>query len=112
MSVESVARLALLQGDKQSALAGLALPAPFVVQAVSLSGQPVAGASITFSADSAGGSVGNATVLTDASGAASTTIMVGAVPGVYSYRAEVTGLPNVPAVTIAATALSVAVPSR
>ena len=112
ISVEQVARLALVQGDKQSALAGLALPAPFVVQAVSVSGQPVAGASITFSADSAGGSVANATVLTDASGMASTTITLGTVPGAYSFRARATGLPNVPAVTIGATALSVAVPNR
>lgn len=110
ITVEPVARLALLQGDKQSALVGLALPAPFVVQTVSATGQPVAGVSITFSADSAGGTVGNSIVLTDAYGTASTTLTVGTVPGVYSFRAQVTGSPNIPPVIVGATALTVAVP--
>jgi hypothetical protein len=110
IDVEPVARLALLQGDKQSALVGLVLPAPFAVQTVSAAGQPVAGVSITFSADSAGGSVGNTTVLTDAYGTASTTITLGTVPGAYSFRAQVTGLPNIPPVIIGASALTVAVP--
>ena len=110
ITVEAVARLALLQGDKQSALVGRALPAPFVVQAVSAKGQPMAGVSITFSADSAGGTVGNATVLTDALGTASTTLTVGTVPGVYSFRAQVTGFPSIPSVVVGATALTAAVP--
>ena len=106
ISVQPVARLALLGGDKQSAIAGLVLPSPFVVQAFAATDRPVIGASITFSALTSGGSVGDATVTTGDDGTASTTLKLGAAIGAYSFRAAATGLPSVPAVTIGATALS------
>ena len=106
LAVRPVARLEYVTGDAQTGLAGAVLGQPFQVRAFSTEDDAVIGASITFSAVSSGGTVSPATTTTDDNGLASATITLGAAIGSYTFRATVTGSPNVPPVSIGAAAVA------
>jgi hypothetical protein len=104
--VQPVARLVLVQGDKLVGLAGASLSEPFTVQAVATSGQPVIGAAIAFRSATAGGVVDPANAITDLNGMAAATMRLGQLAGAYTFEAQASGLPNVPTVSVNATALA------
>lgn len=74
-------QLTKVQGDNQSGLPGALLPTPLVVMLADESGNPVAGAAVTFEA-SAGAQVSAASALTDTGGRASVYLRLPAAKGV------------------------------
>lgn len=93
--------------DGQSGPVGEALPQPVAVVVHNLSGQPVAGAAVTFTAKSGSTLTGPGTtgviVSTDTLGRAQTPWTMATVPGMDTLTAEVNG---VPAATFVATAVA------
>ncbi len=79
-------QLLLVSGGGQSGTVGHPLAAPVVVEVRATDGVPVAGESVAFTA-SAGASVSAASVTTDSSGRAATTLTLGRTPGSYSVTA-------------------------
>ena len=85
-----VANLTAVSGNAQDVAAGAAA-APLVVEAVDQYGNPVAGATVTWSV-SGGGTVDNATTTTDGSGKAQVVLTMGATPGTLTVTANVGNL--------------------
>jgi hypothetical protein len=94
--------LSLIGGSGQTAEAGKSVPLPIVVRVSASDGIGVSGFPVSFSAAN-GGSVAPATVLTDASGAASSVWTLGSTPGPQSATASAAGVAASP-VTFSATA--------
>ncbi len=86
-----LAAIASISGSGQAGAGGATLPQPVVVKTTATDGLPLAGVSVTFAA-SAGGSVGAATVVTNASGLAQTTWQLAPALGAQSLTATATGL--------------------
>jgi adhesin/invasin len=89
--------LSKVSGDAQSGTSGQVLPTPLVVRVADTYGNPVSGASVTFTRVSGTGAIAAATVTTGADGLASTAYTLGAVAGSESIRADVAGLTGVAA---------------
>lgn len=99
--------LAVQSGNAQIGAVSEVLTKPLVVKAAASDGAGVAGVSVTFAVETGGGSVGSATVTTDATGLASTTWTMGAATGAQTVTASTAGLTGSP-LTFTATARSVA----
>lgn len=99
--------IALQSGDGQRGIVRAALAQPVVVKVTASDGVGVAGVNVGFAVASGGGTVGNATVATDAAGLASTTWTLGGIVGEQTVTATANGLTGSP-VTFKATARSVA----
>jgi outer membrane autotransporter protein len=97
------ANITAFSGDSQAAVAGSTLQ-PFVVQVVS-NGQGVSGIAVNWSVIQGGGTLTAATTLTDASGKATNTLMLGPGVGVNLVHASISGLGSV---SFSATATAVA----
>lgn len=82
-------RLQAVDGDGQHVAAGAVLPRALVVRLTDGRGQPVAGARIDWRAD--GGTFSPPTSITDATGTATTTWMLGARTGQYVAEAMASG---------------------
>lgn len=82
-------RLQLVDGDGQHVAPGAVLPRALVVRLTDGRGQPVAGARIDWRAD--GGTFSPATSITDATGTATTTWMLGERAGQYVAEATTSG---------------------
>ncbi|HVX41181.1 MAG TPA: Ig-like domain-containing protein [Gemmatimonadaceae bacterium] len=78
--------IVLVRGGGQSGKVGSSLPQPAVVRVVAEDGSGVAGTTVLFSAPT-GGSVGSASVVTDGSGNASTTLKLGTAVGTQAFAA-------------------------
>ncbi|MEP6999086.1 MAG: Ig-like domain-containing protein [bacterium] len=83
------AKIAVISGGGQTGAAGTTLPQPLVVELQAADNLPVVGGgSVAFRAVTAGGSVTTASVLTDPSGRASTTLKLGPTAGAYVFEAS------------------------
>jgi hypothetical protein len=89
------ASMVRVSGDAQSGTVGTALPQPLVVRVTDTHGNPTPGVAVTFSVTSGGGTVGTASVATDAQGLASTTYVLGRQAVGNVVTATVAGLPAV-----------------
>ncbi|MFI5311184.1 MAG: beta strand repeat-containing protein, partial [Gemmatimonadales bacterium] len=94
--------LALVSGNGQSGVVGSTLGSPVAVQVTASDGIGVGGVPVAF-APASGGSVGNATVTTDANGNASTSWTLGAAAGPQALTVSAAGLTGSP-VSVSATA--------
>ncbi|RCJ23210.1 Ig domain-containing protein group 1 domain-containing protein [Nostoc sp. ATCC 43529] len=72
--------LVKVSGDNQSVTTGGTIPNPLVVRVVNAQNNPQSGVTVNFAVTAGGGSVSPLSAVTDASGQASTTLTVGAVP--------------------------------
>lgn len=95
--------LVSVSGNSQSGPGDVVLAAPVVVRANATDGQPMAGVPVTFT-PSTGGSVGAASVTTDASGLAQTTWRLAPTLGAQTLTATASGVATL--VTFGATATS------
>jgi hypothetical protein len=69
-----------------------ALPQPLLVTAYNAAGNPVSGTTVSFTVTSGSGTLSTASVVTDASGRASTNLVLGSTPGtVVVHAASATG---------------------
>ena len=84
--------LAKLSGDEQQGPAGSRLKHPFVVTVLDQDGDPVAGATVTFTVTSGEGNLSVFTDTTDANGHASTLLTLGRELGTNSVTVSVAGL--------------------
>ncbi|MCI0436986.1 MAG: Ig-like domain-containing protein [Gemmatimonadetes bacterium] len=75
------ALLVLVSGDAQTGTAGASLPAPLVMRVTDSGGNPVAGATVTFTVTGGGGSFSPTSAVTGATGLAQSTWTLGSVPG-------------------------------
>ena len=108
VSVTLVAKtIAMQSGDGQRGIVRAALAQPVVVKVTASDGVGVAGVTVAFAVATGGGTVGSATVVTDAAGLASTTWTLGSSVGEQTATASAAGLAGSP-VTFRATARSVA----
>ncbi|HEX5385797.1 MAG TPA: Ig-like domain-containing protein, partial [Gemmatimonadales bacterium] len=101
------AALAAVSGDKQSAPAGAPLPDSLVVRASDAAGNPVAGASVTWSV-TGGGSVSAPTTATDAAGLTAVQRILGPNAGAQAAVARTAGVSAPVIFTATATAGSAA----
>jgi hypothetical protein len=84
--------LTVVAGNNQSARAGSQLPASLVVSVKDQYGNPVAGATVTFSDGGAGGKFSTTTPTTSSGGQASVTYTLPSTPGTVSITATINGL--------------------
>ena len=106
----TAARIVVVSGDGQSGHTGAALAAPFVVAIEDAEGGPVAGFAVGFAVVAGGGTVSEASVVSDAQGRAQTKLTLGAAVGSNRVEAGAAGLLGSP-IVFTAGALG-AVPSR
>ena len=84
--------LVKISGDGQEGLAGKALAAPFVVEALDKNGQPMSSVTVRFAIESGGGVLNPAKSTPDADGKARTTLTLGWTPGTTTITATATGI--------------------
>jgi hypothetical protein len=96
--------IVMIAGDEQAGRVSEVVPDPLVVQVLDTAGAPVAGVSVSWVAQG-GGSVSPEAVPTDSEGLASAQRVLGAVAGVQTTTAAVSGLPRIAAVTFTSIAL-------
>ena len=72
--------LTKLSGDKQQGLPESTLPQPFEVSVLDQNGDPLPGATVTFTVTAGGGSLSATTATTDANGRAAATLTLGSAP--------------------------------
>ncbi|HEX7939517.1 MAG TPA: Ig-like domain-containing protein, partial [Gemmatimonadaceae bacterium] len=105
-----VSRLALVS-TSLTGIVGQLLSQPLIVKALSATDQPVAGVPVTWTVLSGGGTVGQATSVTDAAGLASTPVTLGTLVGTQTVQATANGvaplLVTLSALAAPASALSV-----
>ena len=77
---------------EQQGTAGATLTNPFVVLVLDQNGDPVAGATVTFTVTVGGGSLSAETATTDENGRAATTLTLGSKPGAHTVVATVQDL--------------------
>ena len=87
--------LAKVSGDGQEGTVGDALPEPFVVSVSDEDGKAIAGAVVTFSVTTGGGTLSATTAITDANGRARSTLTLGSDAGTNTVTATVEGLESV-----------------
>ena len=85
-------RLVKVSGDNQTGHTGAALAHPLVVEVRDTNGDPVAGATVTFTVTGGGGLVNPETTRTNQSGRASSRLTLGDNPGTNAVRVSVDGL--------------------
>ena len=85
------AAIAVLSGDKQSALAGAPLGQPLVVRVTAADGRPVEGQAVAFTIDAGGGAVTPASAKTDPDGQAAANWTLGGSAGQQAVQAKVSG---------------------
>jgi adhesin/invasin len=107
--VPLAARVVVVSGSGQSGPAGHAVANPIIVEVQASDNLPVPGATVTFRAVTAGASVGTASVVADASGRASTTLIVGQTAGTYQFEAASGSLTPVSATATATPAPAAAI---
>ncbi|HSW28457.1 MAG TPA: FG-GAP-like repeat-containing protein [Longimicrobiales bacterium] len=95
------AALARASGDQQSGVVGATLKDSLMVRVTDAQGRPYAGAAVAWAVASGGGSVGQGSTTSDASGHARTTWTLGTTPGTNTVTAAISGLQPV---TFSATA--------
>lgn len=90
--------LAVVGGNSQTGTVGQALPNPVVVQVRTEAGQPIANREVAFAPADSGvaTSFDPDTAVTDASGRAITTWVLGTAPGVYNAEARIVALADAP----------------
>src|SRR5574341_186583 len=105
----AAAALVLVSGDGQSGTAGASLASAFVVRAVDVYGNPVAGTSVVWAVTVGGGSVAPAAATTDAAGLVAATLTLGPSVGTDNNHATASsgGLSGSP-VTFTASAAAAA----
>ena len=91
----AAATITKVSGDAQSGTSGQLLATPLVVRVADQYGNPVGGASVTFTRVTGTGAIGSATVVTGPDGLASTSYTLGTVAGGESIRADIAGLTGV-----------------
>jgi uncharacterized protein (TIGR03437 family) len=74
----TVGAITLTSGNNQTAVTGQQFAQPVTVKVTDATGQPIAGATVTFSVTSGAATFGSATAVTDATGTATTTVTAGA----------------------------------
>ncbi|HZA98860.1 MAG TPA: Ig-like domain-containing protein, partial [Gemmatimonadales bacterium] len=79
--IQAPTQLQKLSGDDQIGIAGQQLPEPLVVKVDDAQGNPVGGATVTFTVTQGGGSLGTPSATTGPDGRASTTFTPGPVAG-------------------------------
>lgn len=84
--------LVRVSGDSQAALTGTALPTALRVRVNGSNSQPFAGATVTWTVLTGTATLGTPSVASDSQGLASTTVTLGATPGLVSVQASVTGV--------------------
>ena len=90
------ASVSLVSGDAQQATVGTAVASPLVVKVTDADGQPVTGAAVVFQVTAGGGSIGDDTVFTTASGQASlATWTLGTHAGANTVSGRVGTLPAI-----------------
>jgi len=92
LSAGAAVAFAKVSGDEQLAARGTAVAAPLVVSVTDAFSNPIAGVDVAFAVTGGGGTVGSATVQTDANGQAQTTWTLGNVPGPNTATATTEGL--------------------
>jgi hypothetical protein len=85
------AKIAIVDGDGQSALAGATLTKPIVVKVTDGLDRPVAGQAVVFAIDAGGGQVSPASAQTGDDGTASATWKLGNSAGQQRVKAQVSG---------------------
>ena len=83
-----------LSGDNQVGVPGTTLPTPLVAEVLDPNGNPISGATVSFSVTAGGGSVSPASAVTGANGQASARLTLGAV-GVNTVQATAAGVGSV-----------------
>ena len=84
--------LSILSGGNQSGLTGEALANPFVTEVRDQHGDPMEGATVTFTVLTGSGTLSTETVMTDANGRAESTLILGTDPGTVTVQASVEGI--------------------
>jgi Big-like domain-containing protein len=87
----AAASVSVVSGNTQTGVVATAVTNPVMVQVKDANGNPVSGATVTF-AVTGSATLGNTTVQTDASGNASTTVMLGNTSGNVVVTASVAGV--------------------
>ena len=82
----------ILSGAGQQGAPGATLPQPLVVEVYDRHGNPLPGATVTFSVTAGGGTLSVTTATTDANGGATTTLTLGPQPGTSSVVATIADL--------------------
>ncbi|MES2124412.1 MAG: Ig-like domain-containing protein [Gemmatimonadota bacterium] len=85
------ANVTIASGSSQSGIVGAALAAPLVVKVTDEDGDPVSGATVSFTTSS-NGTLGSSTATTDAQGMAQTTFVLGPAAGSQTVTASVNGV--------------------
>lgn len=88
--------IALLDGDTQSGVVTAALPAPLRVRVTDDFGNGVGGVAVTWSVVSGLAQFSDTVVVTDASGIAATTVILGILPSAFEFAASAAGLAGSP----------------
>src|SRR5712671_4894072 len=90
-----------VSGDTQATLTGAQLVAPLTVRVTGSNGQPFPGATVAWTVTTGTATLGSPTATSDAQGLATTTVTLGATPGLVQFQASVA---SVTPVTFSATA--------
>ena len=85
-------RLVKISGDNQAEDPGAPLKGAFVVEVLDKNGDPVSGATVTFSVTAGGGTLSATSATTDSKGRAETLLTLGWERGINSVQASVTGV--------------------
>ncbi|MDB4913274.1 MAG: hypothetical protein JWM95_918 [Gemmatimonadetes bacterium] len=86
--VPPAARIVVISGGGQSAVAGSTLPLPFIVEVQASDNLPVPAANVAFRSISAGGTVSQASAATDVNGRASVTLKLPTTAGTHLFEAS------------------------
>lgn len=84
--------IVLVSGDGQSGVVGSSLAAPFVIRVEDTLGNPLSNRTVTFTADTGGGSITPASVVTGIDGLATAVATLGNAAGANTYTAASAGM--------------------
>ena len=105
-STPTPAAIAAVSGAGQSGLVGSTLTSPVVFEVTTAADAPVSGVTVTFAVTSGAATLTPTTAVTDANGAASTQVTLGAAAGSVEITATVQGASLVARVTATATTIA------